>query len=110
MQTNTNMNTNTFVPCRLLGMPEDMPPNPVAPEYVTGGAGAACASAVAAGDVRFAVGVDHLAGIRARILTGILNSMACSNAEKPIWAVQINFWCRQSGRCMSCVFCILTRH
>jgi Amidase len=45
-------------------MVEDMPPNPNAPDHVTGGAGAGCASAVAAGDVHFALGVDHLAGIR----------------------------------------------
>lgn len=53
---------------RLLGALEEMPANPAAAECVTGGAGAACASAVAAGEVQFAIGVDHLAGIRVRML------------------------------------------
>lgn len=55
---------NSVFLTRLIGTIEDMPPNPNAPDYVTGGVGAGCASAVAAGDVQFALGVDHLAGIR----------------------------------------------
>lgn len=61
--------TKTLCPLqsrRLLGAVEDMPSNAAAPDRITGGAGGACASAVAAGNVRFAVGVDHLAGIRVR--------------------------------------------
>lgn len=48
----------------LLGDVTDMACNPLAPQHVSGGVGGGCASAVGSGSVEFAIGTDHLAGIR----------------------------------------------
>lgn len=49
---------------RLLGAVEDMASNHAAPQHVSGGVGGACAAAVASTEVDFAMGTDHLAGLR----------------------------------------------
>ena len=51
--------------CRLLAR-EGAALNPAAPDAIASGTGAGAAMAVAAGLADFALGVDHLAGLRVR--------------------------------------------
>lgn len=77
---------------RLLGAVEDMAGNHAAPQYVSGGVGGACAAAVASTEVDFAMGTDHLAGLRVRSLLSrvalhlppllSIHTRACSTANE----------------------------